>query len=293
MSDPEPRRHESELAWTEVRGADRVRFLHALMTNDVLGLAAGEGNQNLLLTDKGKLQAACLLLVEEERILLGAHREAREGLLAGLDHYLVADDVELRALDLSTEWILGQAPASLAAPERPLAHHRIGEAIVVHHDLGATPGLLVLFEGSPPFELAALPRGEPAALEALRVAAGVPAWGHELGPSVFPQEVGLGGALHATKGCYLGQETMTRIATQGQVRWQLVGLELASPAAAGDALAHEGKEVGAITSAALLPATGRPVALARLRGEHATPGTPLVVRGAAGEQAATVAALPF
>jgi len=100
--------------------------------------------------------------------------------------------------------------------------------------------------------LAAVPSGVPASLaelEALRVAAGVPAVPADCGANEFPQECGLDPWVSYTKGCYLGQEVMARIQSMGSLRRILrrvtgpvsVGQELRTP---------EGKVVGTVRSAA-------------------------------------------
>lgn len=298
-----------DLAWMEVTGPDRVRFLHALLTNDVLGVPPGEGNRNLLLTSKGRLTADCLMLVEETRILLGCAAGAREGLLAALDHYLVADDVELAPLSLSTWQLLGTPGELLGDGPLPDEEHQHADHLgvrLVAHALGSERGWLLLSEGGLPASLAALTPGEPAQLEARRIAAGEVAWESELARGVFPQEVGLEGYLHALKGCYLGQETMVRLTTQGHANWCTVGLSLEGGLpTVGDAIVvpgESGKAIGEITSSAMAPASGHPIALARLRHEHAEPGTELTVNAAAPARTgetytqelwARVVALPF
>ena len=86
-------------------------------------------------------------------------------------------------------------------------------------------------------------------LDALRVAAGVPAVPADCGANEFPQECGLEAWVSYTKGCYLGQEVMARIQSMGSLRRILrrvsgsvsVGQELKSP---------EGKVLGTVRSAA-------------------------------------------
>ena len=306
MVEGELRRFERpDLAWAQVTGADRLRFLHAMLTNTVLGLAVGEGNRSLLLSSKGRVVADCLLLVEEEGVQLGCDTAALEGLLSGLDHYLVADEVELEPVDRETqhlvgegarrhlETLLGQAP-----PTTPGHHLRAGDLRIVSRPVGSTPGwLLVGAAGAQRDASLDLPLEEAVTLEALRIAAGEPAWSSEVGKGVFPQEVGLDACLHPTKGCYLGQETMVRIETQGQVRWSLVGLTLEGGLPApGDrvSMAGEGeKEIGEITSIARAPEGGQPIALARLRREQATEGTAVQVAGEHHPLSAVVVSLPF
>jgi folate-binding protein YgfZ len=63
-------------------------------------------------------------------------------------------------------------------------------------------------------------------LEALRVAAGVPAWGRELSEEFNPWEAGLDAAVSLSKGCYVGQEIVARIHTYKKLQRRLTGLEV-------------------------------------------------------------------
>ena len=100
------------------------------------------------------------------------------------------------------------------------------------------------------------------------------------------------------KGCYLGQETVARIDALGHVNQVLKGLvfEPQSPCPApGSPLESDGKRVGVITSSAVSPARGCPLALALIRTSHAAAGTSLRAVIAPGTEpiAATVSDLPF
>jgi folate-binding protein YgfZ len=127
--------------------------------------------------------------------------------------------------------------------------------------------------------------------EGLRVETGRVLCGRDADESTLGPETRLESvAVSYTKGCYVGQETIARIKTYGQVNRLLVGLTFeGDPARAGDAITVDGKEVGRVTSVADAPRLGRPAALAMLRREHAEPGT----RVAAGAARAIVAALPL
>jgi glycine cleavage system aminomethyltransferase T len=74
----------------------------------------------------------------------------------------------------------------------------------------------------------------------------------------------------------------------GNVNKLLRGLRLTSPAAPGDTVTADGKDVGRVTTAAVSPRFG-PVALAYVHRSRSDPGSPVEVAGAP----ATVVALPF
>lgn len=110
-----------------------------------------------------------------------------------------------------------------------------------------------------------------AAVEAFRVAEGIPAYGVDIQERDLPQETAQMRALHFSKGCYLGQEIVERIRSRGNVRKHLRPLELSGPiAASGTELTLEdGTVAGTVTSACELPLKkgAKSFALAMIRTE--------------------------
>ena len=78
-----------------VTGADRVSFLHRLLSCDVQGLAPGGVVRGLLLTAKGKVVADFLLALLPDRVEMIAEAAARPALRDGLARFVIADDVAL------------------------------------------------------------------------------------------------------------------------------------------------------------------------------------------------------
>jgi folate-binding protein YgfZ len=140
----------------------------------------------------------------------------------------------------------------------------------------------------------------PAALELSRILAGWPALTSEVDDKTIPQEVRFDeiGGVSYTKGCYTGQETVSRLHFRGHANRHLRGLLFetdppAAPASGWSAVTHDEKDVGRVTSLAWLPdgggsALGRWIGLAIVRREVPVGA---VVRAAGRE--ARVATLPF
>src|SRR5262249_46220313 len=133
------------------------------------------------------------------------------------------------------------------------------------------------------------------ALEVARIEAGIPVYERDMTAETIPIEANLDAAISYTKGCYIGQEVISRIEARGHVNRKLVGLLLQ-----GEVLPEHGakivspqREVGWITSATFSPARQQNIALGYVRREVLTPGTQLEVRTHGLTLAATVEALPF
>jgi aminomethyltransferase len=127
-----------------------------------------------------------------------------------------------------------------------------------------------------------------AALETLRIQAGVKYFGPDFDDTVIPQEAGLETThISFSKGCYTGQEIVERVRSRGHVNRRLVGLEFETrtPPLHGTKLVVDAKDVGQVTSAAFSPALARVIGLGYVRREHNAVGS-LV-------ECARVAGLPF
>lgn len=292
-----------------VAGKDRESFLQGLLTSDVASLAEGFAQRSAIVTAMGRLVADLVALKRPGEVLLQTAPDRREAALATLGRYLVADDVELA--DGSDEWailsvqgplaahVVGSACPGLAAPpERPFAVREVeapeGRLLVVRHDRFGSPGLDLW---APAPAAAALRErvlgcgaehglvacGE-AASEALRIAAGRAAWGREIDDRAFPFEVGLSSAVSLTKGCYMGQEVLSRIHFQGHVNRVLARVTLdrmpASPLPLP--LARGAEDAGQLTSAARVPGTPSAVGLAMLRRAVAAAGARYAARAGGG-----------
>ena len=299
-----------------VEGADRTRWLNGMLTNDVSLLVPGRersGCYALLLTRIGRIVSDVHVLLRDGAFWLETEKSAVAPLLATLGKYIIADDVRLSEISQDWERLALEGPAAsaifgAAAGEAPglapdaAAGFRIADAPVLAGAWGVSgEDALQIFvpAGSSAAVAQALARagaghglieaGEDA-LEILRVEAGTPRQGRELSEAVLPAEVGLARAISNSKGCYTGQEIVSRMATRGGASHALVGLGFAvGPAPkAPAAVSSDGARVGELTSAAFSASAGA-IGLAFVRSAHAAPGTVLVVEA----RAARVAALPF
>ncbi len=150
---------------------------------------------------------------------------------------------------------------------------------------------------------ALMSRGAPAGLvpaglaarDTLRLEAGMPLYGNELGPDVTPFEAGLGRVVKFDKpGEFVGREALAARASSGPVK-QLVGLTIQSRRIArhGYPVLADGQTCGAVTSGAPSPTLGVPIAMAYLE-PGADEGNPALSVGIRGEAVpAHLTDLPF
>src|SRR2546422_3586466 len=83
-------------------GADRVRFLHGQVTNDIKRLQPGMGCYAALTTAKGKIQADLNIYPLEDELLLDFEPGLTQSIAQRLEKYLVADDVQV--VDIATPY---------------------------------------------------------------------------------------------------------------------------------------------------------------------------------------------
>jgi folate-binding protein YgfZ len=247
-------------ALLEFRGPDAVRFLNGQVTQDVRRLDAENAALPSCITDaKGRLQFRVWLMKStDDALWVSAQGVDAEVLEARITRYLIADDVEVA--DLSDKWSLihftadpGVAPAGVIARESA----RFG---VAGTDWWIPVGVTVKFPESFP-----LLQGD--ALEAFRIAHGVPAWDRELYDGLLPPEAGLDVSdISYHKGCYIGQEVISRIKHAGKLNKRLIHARVdASVSMESELLDAAGKPAGEITSVSPASSAGKRDIMAYLK----------------------------
>ena len=279
-----------DLGWLRrvaVRGEDRFRWLNGMVTNTVNDLAANAGAWNLVLNAQGRIQGDLHVWREGEELSLVVAADQYEKLLAHLEHFIIMDDVELLPESVTALGLAGPMAAQLlerlglpaltepmtsARAEwkgQPVRVARAYGALVPHYELWGQAELLpALWKAL--VEAGAVAVGAEA-LEAFRIAEGIPAYGIDIAERDLPQETSQMRTLSFSKGCYQGQEIVERIRSRGSVHRHLRSMELFGtvPFAGSELTLEGGATAGQITSAAELPlGTGkRSFALGMMRGE--------------------------
>jgi folate-binding protein YgfZ len=282
-------------------GQEAAEYLQGQLTNDVEALGVGEGQYAALLDRKGHMQADMRVLrLGPEELWIDTEPEALEAARRHLEMYKIGREVELA--DLTEEraiiGLIGPRSAEIAGTAALPGHASEDTAIAGVECLavGTVEGIDLIAAAAERNRLreALLEAGavevSPEAVEILRIEAGIPRFGAEMGAETMPAEAGIvERAVSFTKGCYIGQETVARLHYKGRPNRHLRGLRLSAPVEPGTALRLGEREVGRVASTAVSPALG-PIGLAILRRE-AEPGAEL----GAGEDGVTaeVVALPF
>ncbi len=227
----------SSRAKFRLTGEDRVRYLNGQVSNQVAQDLSSKAVQACVCTLKGKIEALVSITAEGDSLLVDCDAELREALFTRLDRYLIADDCEIE--DVTEEYQLWHG---LGEGGEGVESDRYGETGC---DVWLKSGEAADFAGEVVSE---------ESLEILRIKRGIPKWGHELRGDEFPAEVRLDErAVSFNKGCYLGQEVVSRIKSAGKVNKRLVGLESVGAGFSlkeGDPLVVEDKEAGVVTSVA-------------------------------------------
>lgn len=246
-----------------VTGSDRLRFLNGQVTNDVGKATLSSAIAACVLSAKGKMNAHVFVSSEPDGFLLDADPERRATLQPRLERYVIADDVQIEDLSdrLSIFHILRSTASGLPPGQRIVSANRFRKA---GWDLWIeSPQHDKMFEQLS----AAIPLFDDASADVFRIEQGIPRCGRELTEEIIPVEAGLEeSCVDYEKGCYIGQEVISRMKMSGQRNKNLCGLVSLhdSPLTSGMKLfpmGAEKKEVGWITSATRSERVGREIAL--------------------------------
>ena len=226
------------------------------MTNELDGLAPGEGRYAAFLTHKGKMLGDLRILAVPDgdpdagMLLLDTERVALQALFDMIRRFKVGFRVELhkRTVERALLSLIGPRSAAVARAEAlgsepstpalrcrstPCGRWRCGPTSAstcsARRPSASACGRRLRGRGAGAID-------EQAA-ECLRIESGRPRYGLDLDDTVIPQEAGLNErAVSFTKGCYVGQETVARLHYKGRPNRHLRGLRLSAPAPHGSEL---------------------------------------------------------
>lgn len=248
---------------------DRLRYLHNQSTNDFQNLKPGQGCDTVFVTSTARTIDLATAYVLEDAVQVIVSPNRRQQLMEWLDRFIFPmDRVEVK--DISSEncifSLIGPESESLLKklgieipPEQVYASHQeltlddVKLLLAVGNGL-ALPGynLIVSAKDSARLWQQLMAAGAIAIgdriWEQLRIEQGRPVPEYELTDDYNPLEAGLWQTISFEKGCYIGQETITRLNTYQGVKQQLWGVRLQAPAEPGTVVTLDGSKVGKLTS---------------------------------------------
>jgi folate-binding protein YgfZ len=259
-----------------ITGTDRFRFLNGQITNDLREATETKAVEACVLNAKGKIDAHIFVSARDESFLVDAELNLREKLRARLERYIIADDVQIEDVtDQSSLFhVLSKQPPTTEYG-RIVSVRRFAES---GWDVWSDPADHDVVWQRLGSAFAVLDSG---AAEVMRIEQGLPRSGFELTEEIIPIEANLEQrTIDYQKGCYIGQEVISRIKMSGQTNKRLCGLISLDrlPLQSGMKLAapsKDGKEVGWITSATHSERLGKEIALGYVKRGFNDAGTRL------------------
>src|SRR5260370_19756230 len=235
-------------------GPDRVRYLNAILTNNIKDLAAGQGIISLLLNPQGHILAEMETYALADRLFGVSYAMIREQLISWMDKYIIMDDGMLTDETDAYGTLALEGPKA-AAVVKQLTGVDLGQLT----ELASVDGEILRFAQDDSAKMAPIPcrvvkrspggvagaefvaervqlaalwqilleaarkhGGGPAGYTALsgqRLAQGVPWFGYDFGEKQIPHEAGLENShISYTKGCYTGQAIVEPGRSRGHVK---------------------------------------------------------------------------
>ena len=273
-----------------VTGADRIRFLNGQTTNDVRKAGAEATQESCVLNAKGHFDAHVFLSATPNDIWIDADQELRELLQTRLERYVIADDVKIEDVtDQSALFhLLAGSEPKISDAKFDFRSRRLG---IDGWDLWVEAARAEAMKRALAADYRAMDERE---WEVLRIEGGIPRWGCELTREIIPPEANLAArAIDYEKGCYIGQEVISRMKISGQTRQRLCGVTSEKALAPGKELHAETKMVGHVTSAVFSERLNAHIALAIIKRGYNETGTSLITLVDDRPINVKVVALPF
>jgi aminomethyltransferase len=302
----------SHLGTVECSGPGAFELLEWLLTNDLRKIEAGRAQYTHLLDpdDAHVVDDIIVWWVDSERFFVMPNASNTDHLLAAFeegrahaeDDVVFADVTSGRAVlavqGPEARTLLAKVNAEAAAVPR-FAVRRVGDLVVAGTGYTGEDGveIHVAAAAAPELWQRLLDAGlEPAGLGArdtLRLEAGLPLHGHELGPGITPLQAGLGWVVGWDKPNFRGRAALARERDHGITR-RLRGLSVEGrrPPREGSRVLRDGADVGGVTSGNFSPMLGHGIALAFVPPD-VQPGDHLAVDVRGQVLEAEVVALPF
>jgi len=221
-------------------GEEAQVFLHNQLTCEVEGLKPGRSTYGSYCTPKGRVLATFLLWRSEQGFFMQLPSSLREPIQKQISRYILR--AKVKAADTTADWVIyGVAGKDASA----LVQRAIGQVPKAVHEVAHTPDAMVIRLPGDRFEIAAVRDKAPRILESLSsgaekadsenwewldIRAGVPVILPETQEAFVPQMVNLDliDGVSLTKGCYPGQEIVSRMHYRGTLKQRMYLANIAS-----------------------------------------------------------------
>lgn len=247
----------------KITGLDRLAWLHSLTSQHVERLAPGATAQTLLLSSQGHLEHHLTLTDDGAATWIHVEPHTAEALVDFLNsmRFMMRVEVENMSGMLVVATVAGPLPADGGVLSRTGSGAASPAALLAEDEVAAVTENPFGFDLIVPPDAvgkltAALPVAGMWAFEAVRIAARIARPGLDTDYKTLPHEIGLiESAVHLSKGCYPGQETVARIHNVGHPPRRLVFLHLDGsvdrlPAHGSPITVKDDTQVGIVGSAA-------------------------------------------
>ena len=308
----------SHMGQLELSGEGLDAAVEVVLPIDLSTLKLGMQRYSLLLDETGGVLDDLMVSRWPESLYVVVNGATKWDDLAHLREYL-PDEITLNHLDDRALLAL-QGPEAFAALDRhasgeyPLSaltfmrfgRFELGGAEVSISRSGYTgeDGFEISLPAEAATRIADLLCGEPevkpiglGARDSLRLEAGLPLYGHDLGPDTSPIEAGLNFAINKRRrsaGGFLGADRVLReLADGAQRKWVGLTLDGRQAAREGAEVLAGDQKVGVLTSGGFSPSLERPIAAAYVATAQSAPGATLEIEVRGKRLAATVTPLPF
>ena len=298
-------------------GKDVQKFLQGALSNDLKLLKPNHGLSAFFLTTKGRWVAYLKLFEKNGKVFTNTSPLEAKNLEENIKNLILFSDSSLEDLSTNHQWILVigaqvenflQEVLKIKLNAEDFSHQTVSfenkEIEVLRDNSWIFPAFLILSSKKdvpdllqkfnslrifpsptpPPSRGGGRGAGEvlllsDETLNTLKIESGIPTFGIEVDDKTLPLEAGLDSAISYTKGCYLGQETISRIKHYGHVNKLISKISWQGEAVAlNSQILFQEKEVGKILNQSFSPHYQSMLGLSLIHKEAFTPGTEVKIQ---------------
>lgn len=242
------------------RGKDLNDFLNRMSTNDFRKPVVNEYKKTVLTSDKGRIIDLVTLININDKSLLRTSAFNKEKVITHLEKYIISDDVffdisdkkyfELQIFTENPDRIIKLVSGKNISGNEVISLNE--NDFIFRDDFRKSKAIIICIEENCGYyeeKLKEIKKLSAEEYESFRIDNGIPDSIDELNEEINPVECGLKNFISFNKGCYIGQEVIARLDSQGKIPKQMIKIESEVSLNNGDKIFSEEKEAGFISSA--------------------------------------------